>query len=59
MHVALTHSRDLFQVGGLFPKAERLFSDSYAATRDRLIPPNLARELIAAEGVAVERVKGT
>lgn len=58
MHVALTHSRDLFQVGGLFPKEEQLFSDVFAATKDLLIPLNLARDLIAAEEQAIQSGKG-
>lgn len=58
MHIALSHSRDLFQVGGLFPKEEQLFSDVATATRDLLIPLNLARDLIAAEELAGKGVKG-
>jgi hypothetical protein len=58
MHLALSHSRDLFRLGGLFLNDSRLFSDVFGATRDLAVPLNLVRELVAAEVAAVEKVKG-
>lgn len=52
MHIALTHKRDLFRIGGLFPKDAAIFGDVHAAMRDLSVPLNVARELIAAEAAA-------
>lgn len=58
MHIALSHARDLFRLGGLFPDDTRLFSDVFAATRDLSVPLNLVKELVAAEVAAAEKEKG-
>ena len=57
-YIALSHARDLFQAGGLFPRQEQLFADVSTAMTELLIPLNLARELIAAEAVTIEKEKG-
>jgi hypothetical protein len=57
MHLALTHGRNLFRVGGFFQDDAGLFSDVFAATRDLSLPLNLVRELVAAEVAAAEKVK--
>lgn len=57
-YIALSHARDLFQAGGLFPRQEQLFADVSTATTELLIPLNLAHELIAAEALAIEKEKG-
>lgn len=49
MHVALSHKRDLFRVGGLFPDEAKIFADVHGAMQDLMVPLNVARELIAAE----------
>jgi hypothetical protein len=57
MHVALSHDRNLFSVGGLFQDDARLFSDVFGATRDLAVPLDLVKELVAAEVAATEKVK--
>jgi hypothetical protein len=57
-HVALTHSRNLFRIGGLFPNETELFSDVRAAIQDLTVPLSLAKALIEAEEVAMTNVKG-
>lgn len=49
MHVALTHKRNLFRAGGLFPSKDRIFADVQRAMQDLKIPLTLAQTLIAAE----------
>jgi hypothetical protein len=58
MHLALSHDRNLFSVGGLFQDDARLFSDVHRATRDLSVPLDLVKELVAAEVAAAEKVKG-
>jgi len=58
MHVALTHSRNLFRIGGLFPNEIDVFADVRAAMQDLRVPLTLAKALIEAEEIAVEKVKG-
>lgn len=52
MHVALTHSRNLFRIGGLFPTETDVFSDVRAAMQDLTVPLTLAKALIEAEEIA-------
>jgi hypothetical protein len=52
-HIALSHQRNLFRVGGLFPDENQLFRDARAAMQDLLVPLTLARALIAAEQAAI------
>jgi hypothetical protein len=54
MHIALSHQRDLYRIGGLFPEHARLFSDVHAATRDLNLVLALANQLIAAEALAAD-----
>lgn len=56
MHVALSHKRNLFRLGGLFPAEDRLFADVQQAMQDLTIPLTLAQALIQAEETAVEKV---
>ena len=58
MHVALSHKRNLFHLGGLFPDENQLFRDVRAAMQDLTVPLTLAKLLIEAEEAAVEKVKG-
>ena len=58
MHVALTHSRNLFRVGGLFPSETDVFADVRAAMLDLTVPLTLAKALIEAEEIAMAKVKG-
>lgn len=58
MHVALSHKRNLFRLGGLFPDENRLFRDVRAAMQDLAMPLTLAKALIRAEETAGEKVKG-
>lgn len=51
-HIALSHARNLYQIGGLFPDQGQIFSDVHAATRDLAVPLTIARQLIAAEAAA-------
>jgi hypothetical protein len=55
MHIALTHRRDLFHVGGLFPNEANLFSDVRAAVQDLMVPLTLAKTLIEAEEIAAAK----
>lgn len=57
IHLALSHRRDLFKVGGLFPSEERVFADVQQALHDLTVPLTLARALIDAEAEAA-KVKG-
>lgn len=52
MHVALTHNRNLFRVGGMFPTESALFADVQTAMEDLSVPLTLAKALIEAEAVA-------
>lgn len=52
MFVALSHSGNLFRIGGLFPSEAQVFDDVSAATQDLSIVLNLARQLIAVEEAA-------
>jgi hypothetical protein len=49
MHVALSHKRNLFQLGGLFPNEPRIFADVQQALHDLTVPLTLAKALIEAE----------
>jgi hypothetical protein len=53
MHVALSHKRDLFHLGGLFPNETAIFADVRAAMQDLTVPLTLAKSLIEAEEAAV------
>lgn len=57
-HVALSHKRNLFRVGGLFPNESDIFADVRYAMQDLTVPLNLATVLISAEETAVAKVKG-
>jgi hypothetical protein len=57
-HVALSHKRNLFRVGGLFPSESDIFADVRHAMQDLTVPLNLAKALISAEETAVAKVKG-
>lgn len=58
MHIALSHSRNLFRVGGLFPSEAEIFADVRAAMQDLSVPITLAKTLISAEEAAVAKAKG-
>lgn len=58
MHIALSHKRNLFHLGGLFPDEAQLFRDVRAAMQDLTVPLTLAKALIEAEETAVAKVKG-
>jgi hypothetical protein len=58
MHIALSHRRNLFRIGGLFPNESEIFADVQTAMRDLLVPLTLAKALIGAEETAVAKVKG-
>jgi hypothetical protein len=58
-HVALTHSRNLFRVGGMFPNESDLFEDVRAAMQDLSVPLTLAKALIDAEKIATEKAGAT
>jgi hypothetical protein len=55
MHIALSHKRNLFHLGGLFPDENQLFRDVRAAMQDLTVPLTLAKLLIQAEETAVAR----
>ncbi|MGL4237479.1 hypothetical protein [Tabrizicola sp.] len=55
MHVALSHKRNLFRLGGLFPNEDELFQDVRAAMQDLTIPLTLAKALIEAEEAAMSK----
>jgi hypothetical protein len=55
MHIALSHKRNLFHLGGLFPDENQLFRDVRAAMQDLTVPLTLAKLLIEAEETAVAR----
>lgn len=52
MHIALSHKRNLFHLGGLFPDENQLFRDVRAAMQDLTVPLTLAKLLIEAEETA-------
>jgi hypothetical protein len=52
MHVALTHARNLFRVGGLAPQENEIFADVRRAMQDLTVPLTLAKALIGAEETA-------
>lgn len=58
MHIALSHKRNLFHLGGLFPDENQLFRDVRAAMQDLTVPLTLAKLLIEAEETAAAKVKG-
>lgn len=58
IHVALTHGRNLFRIGGLFPGEDRIFADVQAALRDLAAPLSLANALIQAEAAAAQKLRG-
>ena len=58
IHIALSHKRNLFHLGGLFPDENQMFRDVRAAMQDLTVPLTLAKLLIEAEEAAVEKVKG-
>jgi hypothetical protein len=51
-HIALSHTRNLFRVGGLLPNENRLFADVRVAMQDLTLPLKLAQALISAEETA-------
>jgi hypothetical protein len=55
MHIALSHKRNLFHLGGLFPDENQLFRDVRAAMQDLTVPLTLAKLLIEAEEMAVAK----
>jgi heme/copper-type cytochrome/quinol oxidase subunit 4 len=55
MHVALTHRRNLFHFGGLFPDENQLFRDVRDAMHDLTVPLTLAKALIQAEEAAAAK----
>jgi hypothetical protein len=55
MHIALSHSRNLFRVGGMFPSEKEIFADVRAAMQDLSVPITLAQHLIQAEESAVAK----
>lgn len=55
MHLALSHKRNLFRIGGLFPSENELFADVRAAMQDLTMPLKLAQALISAEETAVAK----
>lgn len=55
MHVALSHKRNLFRLGGLFPAKDRIFADVQQAMQDLTIPLTLAQVLIQAEETAATK----
>ena len=55
IHVALSHKRNLFRVGGLFPNEDEVFQDVRAAMQDLTVPLTLAKALIEAEEAAVAK----
>lgn len=57
-HVALTHKRNLFRIGGLFPSKAKILADVQTALQDLTVPLALAQALIQAEEAALEKVKG-
>lgn len=59
VHVALSHMRNLFQLGGLFPNEARIYADVQQAMHDLTVPLTLAQALIEAEETATAKVKAT
>jgi hypothetical protein len=59
MHLALSHPRDLYRIGGLFPTSAGLFAAVHAATQDLSLVLDLARQLIAAEEIAARSMVPT
>lgn len=57
MHVALTHKRDLYKMGGLFLNQTTILDEVQAAYRDLTIPLTIAGRLMEAEKKAEEDVK--
>lgn len=55
MHLALSHKRNLFRIGGLFPSENEVFADVRAAMQDLTMPLKLAQALITAEETAVAK----
>ncbi len=55
VHIALSHKRNLFHLGGLFPDENQLFRDVRAAMQDLTVPLTLAKVLIEAEETAVAK----
>jgi hypothetical protein len=55
MHIALSHKRNLFHLGGLFPDENQLFRDVRAAMQDLTVPLTLAKLLIEAEETAATK----
>jgi hypothetical protein len=55
MHIALSHKRNLFHLGGLFPDENQLFRDVRAAMQDLTVPLTLAKLLIEAEEAVAVR----
>ena len=53
MHIALSHKRNLFHLGGIFPDETRSFTAS--APQDLTVPQALAKLLIEAEETAAAK----
>jgi hypothetical protein len=49
MHLALSHQRNLYQIGGFFPQGAQVLADVQIAAADLSIALSLAQELIALE----------
>jgi hypothetical protein len=54
MHIALSHSRNLFRVGGLLLNENELFADVQTAMQDLMVPLTVAKALIQAEEAAAK-----
>jgi hypothetical protein len=52
--IALTHERNLFRIGGLFPQRAQVLADVQIAATDLSIALSLAHELIAIEALVTE-----
>lgn len=55
MHIALSHKRNLFRLGGLFLKESELFTKVQTAMQDLMVPLTLAKALITAEETAAAK----
>lgn len=58
IHVALSHKRNLFKIGGLFTAGDALMDDIRLGYRDLTIPVTIAAKLLEAEQTAVVTPEG-
>jgi hypothetical protein len=56
-HVALSHERDLYKIGGLLMDQTKIFDDVQAAYRDLTVPLTIATQLMEAEKNVGESTK--